>query len=49
MCTILGHRYKVERPPSRKNDDEAGKIVRCERCGHEKTVDGSPGTRWPVG
>jgi transcription elongation factor Elf1 len=46
MCTILGHHYKAERAPIRKNDDERGKIFRCQRCGHEKTLDGSPASQW---
>jgi transcription elongation factor Elf1 len=46
MCKIIGHRYKAERAPIRKNDDERGKIFRCQRCGHEKTLDGSPASQW---
>ncbi|HEX3090796.1 MAG TPA: hypothetical protein VHQ23_19235 [Ilumatobacteraceae bacterium] len=46
MCKILGHRYKAERAPIATNDDERGKIFRCERCGHENAFDGSPASQW---
>ena len=39
-CRILRHRYKVERLPGRNGDDEAVDLVRCQRCGHEKSGTG---------
>ena len=50
ICMIVRHRYKVERPkPSRFEDDERGRVVRCQRCGHEKSMDGTPPPQWVSG